>query len=63
MSTLHISDTRYTTAPLSLTVDFYMEGKKVNSKSTKFEVNKFSSQVYAIHAAEPDKIIDSTKYD
>ena len=49
--------------PLSVTVDFYIDGKKVNSKSTKFDANEFSSQVYAIHVAEPDKIIDSTEFE
>lgn len=48
---------------LSVTLDFYIDGKKVNSKSTKFEANEFSSQVYAIHVAEPDKIIDSTEFE
>jgi hypothetical protein len=49
--------------PLSVTLDFYTDGKKVNSKSTKFDANEFSSKVYAIHVAEPDKIIDSTEFE
>lgn len=49
--------------PLSVTLDFYIDGKKVNSKSTKFDANEFNSQVYAIHVAEPDKIIDSTEFE
>lgn len=49
--------------PLSVTLDFYIDGKKVNSKSTKFEANDFRSQVYAIHVAEPNKIIDSTEFE
>lgn len=50
-------------SPLSITVDFYIEGKKVNSKSTLYEANEFKSVVYAIHVAEPDKIIDSTEFE
>lgn len=49
--------------PLSVTLDFYIDGKKVNSKSTQFEANEFSSKVYAIHVAEPNKIIDSTEFE
>lgn len=48
---------------LSVTLDFYIDGKKINSKSTKFDANEFSSKVYAIHVAEPNKIIDSTEFE
>ncbi|MFD1165235.1 beta-barrel fold lipoprotein [Sphingobacterium daejeonense] len=48
--------------PLSVIIDFFIEGKKVNSKTTKFEANDFGSKVYAIHVAKPDKIIDSSEF-
>lgn len=47
---------------LPVIVDFYIEGKKVNSKITKLEANDFGSKVYAIHVDKPDKIIDSSEF-
>lgn len=63
ISALNISETTDNSEPLSVIVDFYIKGKKVNSKTTKFEANDFGSKVYAIHVAEPDKIIDSSEFD
>lgn len=63
MSALNISETTNNNKPLSVIVDFYIEGKKVSSKNTKFDATDFDSKVYGIHVAEPDKIIDSSEFD
>jgi len=61
MTALNISEVD-NIEPLSVIIDFYIEGKKVNSKTTKLEANDFGSNVYAIHVADPDKIIDSSEF-